>query len=284
MARSAIAGAGLIALTVLVQGCGGGSDSTAPSDIGGGPLREPAEAAIRVPPLRDRVVSLEHLRRAVLHGVGRDYLGGTQVGPPSFGLCLQRGMRSLLHERNLRALALVYRRPAGQQFTAQALTDLAAPIGSRCGGRRFVPMLIEASMAFRTGRLRPVGVAARLARGPQLGVACRQASSIRCDRVGIDLVLRRRATAVTATLAGRKLRLRTADGPGVAGRSWTGHLDRAGLGRPGSPLYVSPQGGERMIWGGYPPVFISVGLEISHARGGRTTGVVPRVSLEPERG
>lgn len=282
MARAAIAGAGVVALA-LFNGCGG-SGSTGTSDVGGDRLRGPAPAAIRVPPLRDRVVSLEHLRRAVLRGVGRDYLGGTQVGPPSFGLCLQRGMRTLLHERNLRALALVYRRPAGQQFTAQALTDLAAPVGAGCGGRRFVPMLIEASIAFRTGRLRPVGVAASLIRGPRLGVACPRAGSIRCDRVGIDLVLRRAASAVTATVAGRVLRLRPAGGDGAAGRRWTGDLVRAGLDRPGSPLYVSPQGGRRRIWGGYPPVFVSVRLEIAHPRGGRATGIVPRVSLEPGRG
>jgi hypothetical protein len=152
--RAASAGLCLIAVTALLHGCGEGAGSTAGGEAG---ARAPAPDTIRVPPLRDRVISVEHLRRAVLRGVGRDYLGGTQVGPPSFGLCLQHGMRSLLHERNLRALALVYRRPGGQQLTAQALTDLAAPVGARCGGRRFLPMLIEASMAFRTGRLRPAG-------------------------------------------------------------------------------------------------------------------------------
>jgi hypothetical protein len=142
-------------------------------------------------------------------------------------------------------------------------------------------MLIEASIAFRTGRLRPAGVAASLARGPRLGVACRRPRSIRCDRVGIDLVLRRGATAVTATVAGRRLRLRPAGGDGGAVRAWTGDLERAGLDRPASPLHVSPQGGGRMIWAGYPPVFVSVRLEISHPRGRRTTGILPRVSLEP---
>src|SRR6478735_6562937 len=127
----------LCALAALLQGCGGGAESTAGSEAGGQPGRTPAAAAIRVPPLRDRAISAEHLRRAVLRGLGRDYLSGTQVGPPGFGLCLQRGLRRVLDERTLRSLALVYRRPAGQQFTAQALADLAVPIGDRCGGRRF---------------------------------------------------------------------------------------------------------------------------------------------------
>jgi hypothetical protein len=142
-----------LAAAVLLGGCARGSGSFLDPEPEQRRSREPAPAAIRVPPLRDRVIGVEHLRRAVLRGIGRDYLGGTQVGPPSFGLCLQRGMRTLLDERRLRSLAATYRRHSGQQLTAQALSEMAVPIGSRCGGRRFVPMLIEASMAFRAGRL-----------------------------------------------------------------------------------------------------------------------------------
>jgi hypothetical protein len=270
----AIAGCALLAAAALLIGCGTGS----------GPATEPA-AAMRVPPLKARVVSVEHLRRAVLQGIGRDYLGGTQVGPPSFGLCLQRGMRGLLDEGTLRTLALVYRRPAGQQYTAQALADLAVPIGERCGGRRFVPMPIEASIAFRAGHLPPAGIGARLAHGPYLGVACLRASSIRCDRVGIDLVLRRDATAVTARVGGRRLELHTPGRDnGVAGREWVGYIDRAGLRRPGGPLHVDATGDRREIWGGFPPVYAPVRLEISYPRGRRVEGTLPRVSLSPDWG
>jgi hypothetical protein len=228
------------------------------------------------------VFSAEHLRRAVLRGLGRDYLSGTQVGPPSFGLCLQRGLRRLLDERILRSLALVYRRPAGQQFTAQALADLAVPIGDRCGGRRFVPEMIDASIAFRAGHLPPAGVGARLSYGPYLGVTCRRASSTRCDSVGIDLVLRREAIAVSATVAGRELRLRSPGlHTGVAGKDWVGYLGRVGLGRRGSPFHAGSHGGRRRIWAGYPPVYVPVGLEIAYPGGRRVTGTLPRVSLSP---
>jgi hypothetical protein len=157
MGRSALSILALTTLVAVLQGCGGGSESRSGSEAGDPHRRKPAPAAIRVPPLRSRAIGVEHLRRAVLQGIGRDYLSGTQVGPPSFGLCLQRGLWRRLDERTLRALALVYRRPSGQQFTAQALADLAVPIGDRCGGRRFVPVPIEASMAFRAGRLPATG-------------------------------------------------------------------------------------------------------------------------------
>jgi hypothetical protein len=282
MGRSALSFLALSALVTVLQGCGAGSESTVGSEAADHHGRTPAAAAIRVPPLRGRVISAEHLRRAVLQGIGRDYLSGTQVGPPSFGLCLQRGLRRLLDERTLRSLALVYRRPSGQQFTAQALAELAVPIGDRCGGRRFVPMPIEASMAFRAGHLPAAGVEARLSYGPYVGVTCRPANSTRCDSVGIDLVLRREATAVSARVAGRKLRLRTPGlHTGVAGRDWVGYLDRVGLGRRGSPFHVDSYGRSPKIWAGYPPVYLPVDLEISYREGGRVTGTLPRVSLSP---
>ena len=90
MSRAAIAGLVLLVAAPLA-GCGSSSGSADESSRGGDP-REPAPpAAIRIPPLEDRTISVEHLRRAVLQGIGHDYLSGTQVGPPRFGLCLQLG-------------------------------------------------------------------------------------------------------------------------------------------------------------------------------------------------
>ena len=145
-------GGSALALAML-SGCGVSSGPEGGREGSGPHLRTVPAAVRRVPPVRDRIVSTEHLRRAILRGLGRDYLGGTQVGPPSFGLCLQRGMRRLLDEQELSSLTSVYRRPAGQQFTAQALNELAMPVGDRCGGRQYVPELIDASIAFRAGRL-----------------------------------------------------------------------------------------------------------------------------------
>src|SRR5829696_4426401 len=285
MGRLALPRLGIVALAALLQGCGAGSESTARTGTAEDLSREPAPDAIHVPPLRDRVITAEHLRRAVLQGVGRDYLGGTQVGPPSFGLCLQRGLGALLDEQNLRALALVYRRPAGQQLTAQALSDLAAPVGARCGGRRFVPMPIEASMAFRAGRLPAGGIASRLAYGPYLGVTCLARNSVRCDSVGVDLELRRDAAAVTAHIGGRMLRLQT---PGVhsglPARDWGGRLNWVGLARRDSPFYVEPYGKSQTTWAGYPPVFLPVALEIAYPQGKHVEGRLPSVSLAPGSG
>jgi hypothetical protein len=272
---------GLLALAALLPGCGG-SDHSGTSAAVNPADQTPARDAIRVPPLKARVITVEHLRRAILQGVGRDYLGGTQVGPPSYGLCLQRGVRRLLDGKTLRTLALVYRQPSGQQRTAQALTEIAAPVGARCaGGRKLVPMMIEASMAFRAGHLPPVGIGARLSYGPYLGVTCRRASSIRCDRVGIDLVLRRRASAVVATIAGRALRLRTPGlHTGAAGKDWVGYLDGAGLRRRGSRFQIDSYG-EGRSWAGSPPVYLPVRIEIVYRGGQRAAGTLPRVSLSP---
>ena len=188
-------GGSALALAML-SGCGVSSGPEGGREGSGPHLRTVPAAVRRVPPVRDRIVSTEHLRRAILRGLGRDYLGGTQVGPPSFGLCLQRGMRRLLDEQELSSLTSVYRRPAGQQFTAQALNELAMPVGDRCGGRQYVPELIDASIAFRAGRLeahRAPGLG--VLHGPHVGVACRAPNSTRCDRIGFDVLLRRRAVA-----------------------------------------------------------------------------------------
>jgi hypothetical protein len=191
-------------------------------------------------------------------------------------------MRLRLDERTLRSLALVYRRPSGQQFTAQALSDLAVPVGDRCGGRRFVPEMIDASIAFRTGHLPAAGIEARLSYGPYLGVTCGRANTIGCDSVGIDLVLRREASAVTARVAGRELRLRTPGlHTGVAGRDWVGYLDRVGLGRPESPFHVDSYSRDPEVWAGSPPLYVPVRLEVSYPAGRRATGTLPRVSLSP---
>jgi hypothetical protein len=273
--------AALLAVATFA-GCGDSSGPAGGRETSGPHERTVPAALRRMPPRNDRVITVEHLRRAVLRGLGRDFLAGTQVGPPSFGLCLQRGMRQSLTRRTLRTLALAYRRPAGQPFTAQALSRLAAPIGDRCGGRRFVPEMIDASNAFRAGRLAAAGIGSRLAYGPYLGVRCRKASSILCDRVGIDLVLHREAAAVTAWVGGRRVRLRTPGlHNGIAGRDWVGRLERVGLRQPGSPFHVEKDGGDPASWAGYPPVYVPVDLEIVYPRGRRVTGTLPRVSLSP---
>ena len=204
-----------------------------------------------MPPLKAGVISAEHLRRAVLQGVGHDYLGGPG-GPAQLRAMSAAGSAEAARRaRPSRARAGL---PAAlrQPFTAQALTDLAAPVSARCGGRRFVPMLIEASMASAPGTC-PLWASAP--GSPTVRTSASPAAArtpLGCDRVGIDLVLRREASAVTA---GRRPRARPADPRAACGRP------RPGLGRlpePGrprgreSPFHVVSNGGSRSPWAGIP--------------------------------
>lgn len=61
--------------------------------------------------------------------------------------------------------------------------------------------------------------AAVLSRAPYMGVACATPNGIACDRVGLAIWLRRPATSVSATIAGRPLKLDWAVAGAIA---WTG--------------------------------------------------------------
>ena len=103
------------------------------------------------------------------------------------------------------------------------------------------------------GAVRPERV---LERAPYLGVSCRRASSIACDRVGLAIFTRRAAAGVRATIAGRSFNL-TDDprqvGPHQPGQPYmfVGFLHHAGL-RDG-PLAVRVENG-RSRWTGKHPV------------------------------
>lgn len=124
-------------------------------------------------------------------------------------------------------------------------------------------------------RREPNAVAVRpeqvLARRPYMGVSCRRANSIACDRVGLAVWTRSPARAVQATIAGRRLGL-TADpafvGPHQQGQPYMfiGFLHHAGL-RHG-PLAVQVEQG-RNRWIGVPPVAATVRLVITYADGSR---------------
>lgn len=81
-----------------------------------------------------------------------------------------------------------------------------------------------------------------LAARPYLGVACAQPNSIACDRVGLDVQLRAPARSVTATVAGRRLRLRSR-----RPTHWQGFLRPAGL--LDGPLKVTPDRGRHHWYG-----------------------------------
>lgn len=242
------------------------------------------------PPVGPRTVGPAALRKAILAGLDADFAVGTGAGPPHFRSCLETRLRRALDRGALASLVAVYRRPDGYAFADQALGRFAAPLGKRCGGARFVPEMIDAARALRLGR--PYGRASRrlgVSYGPYLGVSCEDPDSTRCDEVGIDVVLKGKATRVSAAIAGRRIPLRT-PGPhsGVRGRDWVGTLPNAGLEAPDSPLYVrrdAPRGGAwygyRTAWFGYPPVYVPVTVSVTRANGRRLAAAFPHVFLSP---
>jgi len=115
--------------------------------------------------------------------------------------------------------------------------------------------------------------------GPYLGVRCRQPNVTRCDRVGIDVVLKVRAIGVSASIGGRRISLGTPGfHNGVSGRDWVGDLAPAGLARKGSPLNTGSAGGH---WAGDPPVYVPIRITAAYGDGSRRSMTFPRVPLRP---
>lgn len=116
--------------------------------------------------------------------------------------------------------------------------------------------------------------------GPYLGVRCRVPNSIRCDEVGIDVVLEERASHVSVAIAGRTISLTTPGfHNGVRGRDWVRpRLAHAGLMRRGSPLYVGDSKGR---WVGDPLVYVPIRITATYADGRQTSATFPRVLLHP---
>jgi hypothetical protein len=280
MKRFAIASLSLLAMSMAI-GCGAsGSERTAT------PEPEAATARTDAHLMRESRTDYDLMRDKVVLGLAKDFRVGIHAGPPRYGLCVRLGMRRALTREHLNRLVAVRRRPDGQQFAAQALNALAAPIGAECGGARYVPELVTASEALDDDYpLSRLGIAARrlgVTYGPYLGLTCRKPGSTRCDSVGVDVVLRREARAVTAWVGGRRLALRT---PGLhsgeAGRDWVGYLDRVGLGRAGSPFHIPANGRSPATWAGSPAVYLPVRLEVAYPDETPVTGALPRVFLSP---
>jgi hypothetical protein len=110
---------------------------------------------------------------------------------------------------------------------------------------------------------RPLPRRLLLRRTPDLGVGCRKANSIACDRVRLAVWLRAPARRLTATIDGRTFTLRP---PASAGGYWDGALHPAGLLTPGGALHVTPDRG-RYHWEGRHPVRAVVHLAATEAAG-----------------
>jgi hypothetical protein len=110
-----------------------------------------------------------------------------------------------------------------------------------------------------------------LSRAPYVGVSCRRANSIACDRIGVAVWLKRPAAGVSATIAGQTLRLRP---PRSREGWWEGFLQPAGM--IDGALRVTPDRG-RFYWQGTHPRDVHLGIAVTRASAGthRTSVTVP---------
>jgi hypothetical protein len=121
---------------------------------------------------------------------------------------------------------------------------------------------------------RTVQASALLARQPYLGVACGVPNSIRCDRVGLAVWLRRPAVTVRAAIAGRRFEL-TDQHVNAPLRMYVGFLRGAGL-ADGALQVPFGAGGRWFGEGG-----ISARARVWVQARGRTATIVVRVPLRP---
>jgi hypothetical protein len=118
----------------------------------------------------------------------------------------------------------------------------------------------------------PVRARSLFVRHPQLGVACRVPNSIRCDRVGFAVWLRRPADSVRAAIAGRRFALRYQEAP-TRERMYMGFLRPAGL--ADGPLRVPFTARGKWFGEGSPSARVRVWIEAD----GRTRAATVRVPL-----
>jgi hypothetical protein len=114
-----------------------------------------------------------------------------------------------------------------------------------------------------------------LARDPYMGVSCRIPNSIRCDRVGLAVWLRRPALAISATIAGAPVKLDDHQWSGPSRHGWrtlfAGFLRPAGI---TSRLHVTPDPGSPTTWEATsafpavapPPALVRLRIDYGHGR------------------
>jgi hypothetical protein len=268
----------LVVVSVSVSACGSTSTSTNTTAPG-----RTASAEKGSDSTNGRSAYFVRVRDAVLRGAARDFAQGTGIGGPAYESCVRGLLRRVLDPPTIARLIQVYHRSGGQQFAAQALNILASPLGKRCGHRSYVPELIDAAHGLRQGR--PADDATRelgIAYGPYLGVRCRRADHVGCDRVGIDVVFADAATRVAAVVGGRRLRLHTPGmHNGIEHRDWVGTVANAGMGNPASPFYIEGSSWANGVWAGSPPLYVPVELRVKFAGGRTASALVPQVFVSP---
>ncbi len=213
---------------------------------------------------------------ALAQGSGIDYAIAVLTGGRPAVLSVDQGSRARL------SLQFASRPTAAQAANGESAVRFAAcggPVKRFVGGLNFngsgcarlhvfeaggppIPMLIPIGNSLRgcPGAANP-SPRPTLLRDTFLGVACSTPNSIVCDRLGASVSLRRPATLVTVTIAGRVVAL---DPPPDRGDDlWSGYLRDAGLGRPG-PLDVHARRGR---WYGEPQPNPNVIVTVFYADG-----------------
>jgi hypothetical protein len=266
------------------------SVGTFPMPVGGGGNcgREPAAAIERMKP-GDALVSIQEV--AVTEKMRARLAQGFPPRPSHFGLprlpapprargsAPQPGPGETIFSLTLSFSA------HGRAFDALIYTK-GRPTPARreqietiLGGLHFGAVPRAAERAIGAPRLRQA-----LSYGPYIGVSCPHPNSTRCGRVGLDLVLRQKAEAVSVVVGGRHLRL-ISPGPvphdaSARGRDWGGYLNEVGLETPGSPFHI-PGTRSNRHWAGDPPVYLPVRVVIVRVDGSRLGATLPRVILRP---
>jgi hypothetical protein len=96
-------------------------------------------------------VSVERVRGAVVRGAVRDFGQGTGIGGAEFESCVIGFLDEALDRPTIERLTQIYKRRDGQALAAQALNEIASPLGAMCGHRSYVPELVEASRGLGRG-------------------------------------------------------------------------------------------------------------------------------------
>jgi hypothetical protein len=211
------------------------------------------------------------VRDAVMRGVARDFGEGTGVATPSFRACFERRIRAALGPPTISNLAAIFRRPGGSPYAAQVLTDIGSPLAARCGQRAWVPELTAAAEGLAGTHATGDAVAKLgITYGPYLGIRCDYHHRHRCEKVGIDVVLRRAATSVVAIAGTQMIHLRTPGlHDGVRHHDWVGTFTHAGL-LPNRPYELAAH-----------PIHAAVELRVRFAGGRRVAALLPHALISP---
>jgi hypothetical protein len=211
------------------------------------------------------------VRDSIMRGVDRDFARSTGIASLSFQVCFEGKMREALDPPTISGLAAAYRRPGGPAYAAQLLNSIASPLAARCGHRSWVPELTGAARGLARSHATGAGVGRLgITYGPYIGIRCDYHHRHRCEKVGIDLVLRRASTSVTAIAGSQTIHLRTPGlHDGVREHDWVGTFTHAGL-LPDRPYELKGE-----------PIYTRLELRVEFADGSSRAATLPHALISP---